>query len=272
MRLKITHRTEYRYDEPVNYALQRLRLVPCSGATQKVRSWTLTIEGAREEVRFSDHFEQRHAADQCRGRSASWSAVEASGEVETYDKAGVTGFHRGFAPLWLFRRETPLTLPDEAASGACRGDRRGRRYRAPAPADGHHPRTRRLRRPPRRKPARPANDGARRSADGAGRPGDGASHGVRQDHAEIFIAAARLLGFPARYVSGYLMPDGVAADRRRAMPGPKRMSRAWAGSASTSPTTCRPTNAMCASQPAATIARRCLSREFGWDRPRNGLR
>ncbi len=31
--------------------------------------------------------------------------------------------------------------------------------------------------------------------------------GVCQDHAHIFIAAARLLGFPARYVSGYLMLD-----------------------------------------------------------------
>ncbi|TGV71967.1 transglutaminase family protein, partial [Mesorhizobium sp. M00.F.Ca.ET.158.01.1.1] len=28
MRLKITHRTEYRYDAPVQYLLQRLRLLP----------------------------------------------------------------------------------------------------------------------------------------------------------------------------------------------------------------------------------------------------
>jgi transglutaminase-like putative cysteine protease len=29
--------------------------------------------------------------------------------------------------------------------------------------------------------------------------------GVCQDHSHIFIAVSRLLGFPARYVSGYLM-------------------------------------------------------------------
>ena len=29
--------------------------------------------------------------------------------------------------------------------------------------------------------------------------------GVCQDHAHVFIATARLLGFPTRYVSGYLM-------------------------------------------------------------------
>ena len=32
--------------------------------------------------------------------------------------------------------------------------------------------------------------------------------GVCQDHAHTFIAAARLLGIPARYVSGYLLMDG----------------------------------------------------------------
>jgi transglutaminase-like putative cysteine protease len=33
--------------------------------------------------------------------------------------------------------------------------------------------------------------------------------GVCQDHAHIFIAAARCLGFPARYVSGYLLMDST---------------------------------------------------------------
>ena len=31
--------------------------------------------------------------------------------------------------------------------------------------------------------------------------------GVCQDHAQIFISAARIAGVPARYVSGYLMMD-----------------------------------------------------------------
>ena len=35
-----------------------------------------------------------------------------------------------------------------------------------------------------------------------------AGHGVCQDHSHIMIAAARLLGYPARYVSGYLLMDG----------------------------------------------------------------
>ena len=41
MRLKISHRTEYRYDAPVHYALQRLRLMPRGGSTQTVLSWAI---------------------------------------------------------------------------------------------------------------------------------------------------------------------------------------------------------------------------------------
>jgi transglutaminase-like putative cysteine protease len=39
--------------------------------------------------------------------------------------------------------------------------------------------------------------------------------GVCQDHAQAFVAAARVMGYPARYVSGYLMmeetPDQAAS-------------------------------------------------------------
>ena len=36
MRLKITHRTEYAYDAPVAYALQRVRLVPLHNDLQAI--------------------------------------------------------------------------------------------------------------------------------------------------------------------------------------------------------------------------------------------
>jgi transglutaminase-like putative cysteine protease len=38
----------------------------------------------------------------------------------------------------------------------------------------------------------------------------GAGHGVCQDHAHIFISACRVGGVPARYVTGYLLTDGVS--------------------------------------------------------------
>ena len=41
MRLKISHTTEYRYDEPAQFSLQRLRLTPLTQPGQTVLGWKL---------------------------------------------------------------------------------------------------------------------------------------------------------------------------------------------------------------------------------------
>jgi transglutaminase-like putative cysteine protease len=195
MLLRITHRTEYSYDAPVAYALQRLRLFPASGALQAVRSWNLAVEGAREEVRFADQFGNDTRLLSVEGAPHA-IVVEASGEVETQDRAGVSGPHAGFAPFWLFRRETPLTkagagvraLADEAAGGS--GPELETLHGLLKAVTG------RLR-------YTPGTTGTATSAEEALALGAG----VCQDHSHVFVAAARLLGFPARYVSGYLMMD-----------------------------------------------------------------
>jgi transglutaminase-like putative cysteine protease len=219
MRLKITHRTEFRYDEPIAYALQRVRLMPCSGATQKVSAWKVTIEGAREEVRFSDHFDNDTRLISLEGEPRV-IAIEASGAVETFDKAGVTGFQRGFAPLWLFMRETELTAPTEGiralVAQVSKDADLARLHQLmaligepAADADGTAP-------------AEVSAGQSQSQTSGAGQ--DAAQDGIDreraqnaggQDEAEQFIAAARLLGFPARYVSGYLLVDGDAEKAAR---------------------------------------------------------
>lgn len=190
MRLKITHRTEYRYDEPVAYALQRVRLIPQSGSTQTVQNWKLNVTGAREEVRFLDQFGNDTRLVSVEGEPRL-IAIEAAGEVETRDNAGVSGGHRGFAPLWLFSQETPLTAA---------GDRI-RELAASLEAEADIPRLHTLMALVRERVAYilGSTDSATTAEEALA-----AGSGVCQDHAHIFIAAARLAGFPARYVSGYL--------------------------------------------------------------------
>lgn len=191
MLLKITHRTQYSYDAPVSYALQRLRLVPASGALQAVRSWTLAVEGAREELRFADQFGNDTRLLSVEGAPHA-IVVEVSGEVETRDKAGVSGPHTGFAPLWLFRRETPLTVAGEgvrAVVGAIAdGSELDRLHGLMKTVAGRVRYT-------------PGTTSTETSAEEALKLGVG----VCQDHSHVFIAGARAMGFPARYVSGYLM-------------------------------------------------------------------
>ncbi len=191
MRLKISHRTEYRYDAPVHYALQRLRLMPRGGSTQSVLSWTIEVTGASEEVRFIDQFENETRLVSVDGEMDVVS-VEASGEIETHNTAGVSGPHHGFAPLWLFERETPLTAGGDAvrdlAESIGPGSDLDRLHRLMDVIEERVVYT----------------QGATHTgttAEEALKQGSG----VCQDHAHVFSAAARRLGFPARYVSGYLM-------------------------------------------------------------------
>ena len=59
MHLKISHTTEYHYDEPVQYALQRLRLTPLTQPGQTVLGWQTLVDGAAIEVSYDDHFGNR---------------------------------------------------------------------------------------------------------------------------------------------------------------------------------------------------------------------
>lgn len=193
MRLKISHRTEYAYASPVNYALQRIRLTPRNSETQRVLSWSIAIEGAQEEVRYNDQFRNETRLLSAQG-AAHTITIIAEGEVETRDTAGMSGQPEGFAPLWLFRADTDLTTPGEklralAGSIAAGGD--VDRLHALMKAIGEAV------------VYEVGSTNAATTAEGALAQGKG----VCQDHAHVFIAAARLLGFPARYVSGYLRLD-----------------------------------------------------------------
>ena len=121
-------------------------------------------------------------------------AIETTGLVETIDTAGVSGPHRGHAPLWLFESETALTKigeqVSEVASSVSANDQLGQLHSLMSAIR-------------ERVAYKQGVTNAATSAEQA----LGAGEGVCQDHAHIFIACARSLRMPARYVSGYLMLD-----------------------------------------------------------------
>lgn len=193
MRLKISHRSEYAYSSPVNYALQRVRLLPRSGPTQDVIGWTVKIDGAVEEARYRDHFGNDTRLVSAHG-AAHAVALIAEGEVETRDTAGVVGAHDGFAPLWLFGAATELTTPGpklKAFAKSAPGGGDIERLHALMAAIGD----------------RVAYVVGSTSTTTTAEEAMALGQGVCQDHAHIFIAAARMLGYPARYVGGYLRLD-----------------------------------------------------------------
>lgn len=207
MLLKVRHTTSYEYAHPVEYGLQELRLTPNDNALQAVRRWSVSIEGGTVEAQFYDQF-QNNVLLISFAPELRRLVVHCEGEIETVDRAGVYGLHRGFVPLWLFRRGTRLTRPGPQL----------RRFLRSADAElgegDDISRLHALTLAVRDAVAYvPGETGVHTSAEDALKDG----RGVCQDHAHIFIAAARELGYPARYVSGYLnMTDRVAQEASHA--------------------------------------------------------
>jgi transglutaminase-like putative cysteine protease len=197
MRLKIQHTTQYRYDAPVGYGLLQLRKTPKSRPLQRLLSWAIGIEGGRTEATFEDqHANTVHLVSVDAGVQAV--TIRCEGEVEVRDNAGVVGPHTSYAPLWLFRRATRLTQPGPLIRKLVRS--------VPSAEIGDIPRLHALVTLVR---DAVVYETGRTDAGTRAEEALEAGHGVCQDHAHIFLAAARLLGYPARYAGGYLRMAGL---------------------------------------------------------------
>jgi len=195
MRLKISHTTRYRYDTPVAHGLQRLRLTPRSGQSQTVRGWDVTPVGATVEAEYDDHYGNRVMLLNI-DADRHMLEIGVTGEVDTVDNTGVLGPHRDHLPLWVYRRDTALTAPGEGIGAMAEGfgDHDGNDLsllHALSAKIGESVEY------------RSGTTTVTTTAEGALENGSG----VCQDQTHIFLAAARRLGYPARYVSGYLMMD-----------------------------------------------------------------
>ena len=193
MRLHVSHLTTYQYDKPVHYALQQVRLTPTSQESQKVVTWNLTVEGGRKQLDFEDQHHNRVTLISLE-KDQSAVSIRCTGEVETTNQNGISGQRLGYAPLWYFKRSTALTKPGPRTHALVKSlgsDARDDVTRLHALS----------RLVANTVSYEKGKTGTRTTAEDALRAG----YGVCQDHAHVFITAARLLGFPARYVSGYLM-------------------------------------------------------------------
>ncbi|AXK62229.1 MULTISPECIES: transglutaminase family protein [Burkholderia] len=198
MRLAIRHISRYQFDDQATHALQRLRLRPQSGPGQTVRAWQVTIDGVEPTLSYADGLGNQIDLVRHERGAKHEIVVVAAGVVETQDRAGIVGNPEGYAPPWIFERETALTKAGELVRELTQAlpieprsldalhwlmtEVHGRIAYAPnlaadAPVD----------------------------AETALQNGEGTS----RDHAHAFIAAARALKVPARYISGYVLADSA---------------------------------------------------------------
>lgn len=191
MRLSITHTTTYTYDAPVQRGMQELRLWPRVEDCQAVSHWRTSLVGARHELYFDDEYGNRVELITLEP-GATETVVVAHGEVETADTAGVVARHVGHTPLWFYERTTSYTTPGAGIR------------RIVEASDGIEDPVERLHALSTSILGTVEYVTGGSDVETTAEEALAAGVGVCQDHAHIFITAARSMGTPARYVSGYL--------------------------------------------------------------------
>ena len=188
MQMHIRHETHYRYERPVKHSVQSLHLTPRRDPSQRALHWTITAPGRRlEQVDAHGNIshlltiEEPHREIQ----------IVVQGVVETADLAGRQD-DGPLSPLAYLAPTKLTTANDElrAFAQAALHDAKDPQARALALAEAVFDAVR----------YKSGTSDVQDSAAVAFESGEG----VCQDHAHVYIASARAMGIPARYVSGYL--------------------------------------------------------------------
>jgi transglutaminase-like putative cysteine protease len=188
MQMHIRHETRYRYDRPVKYSVQSLHLTPRRDLSQRALAWNIVAPGRRlEQIDAYGNISHLLTIEEPHREIR----IVVHGVVETAD-ADARLDDGPLSPL-AYLAPTQLTLPNEdlkAFAQNALAQVTEPRLRAQALAEAVYGAVR----------YRSGTSDVQDSAAAAFKSGEG----VCQDHAHVFIASARAVGMPARYVSGYL--------------------------------------------------------------------
>jgi transglutaminase-like putative cysteine protease len=197
IQLEVRHVTRFAFSRRARYSIHDARLTPRPGAGQRLRTWSILMPGRR--VEWKDGY----------GNAVVTCSVTAPHDEVAIEARGVYEYADG--ETWLSSADPeplPLTFwlrnRGLARHGAEIADFVGEFWPRAADANERvqllHDLLRRIRDTVAYRSG--ASDVTTTATDALVR-----REGVCQDHAHLFIAGARSLGIPARYVSGYLRTD-----------------------------------------------------------------
>lgn len=191
MRIRVDYSTIYEYAQAASDVLQLLRVQPAGHDGQHIVHWRIDSEVDGHLKRGEDAFGNITHMFYPDGPVQRLS-IHVTGEVDTSDSHGVLSGTFERLPASVFLRQTELTRPDEALVALAR------QIDADDALASCHRLTGLLFEQMAFDPdvTHAHSDAAHAFALKAG---------VCQDYAHVFLSVARLLGIPARYVSGHLV-------------------------------------------------------------------
>ena len=187
----VTHKTKYSFEAGPLSGLQQIKKTPYSDSCQMVLDWSLSLKGAKEELSFTDSFNNNVQLIRIEPRTECL-VIECEGHVEVADKFGIRGYETSTIPLWVWTEQTNITKPGSNIRKLVKGLSLKNNI-----SDFH-----KLMELLHRSLGFEKNTtDVKTTAEAAFNSG----YGVCQDFTNIFIACCRLHGLPARYVSGFLL-------------------------------------------------------------------
>ncbi len=191
MHLKIRHRTEYRYETPVRYSIQELRLTPPSIAGQQIDKWKIStpIKAANSTDTFGNVcsvFVQE--------TPYTSMMIEAEGEIHTQDAYEFIDDAKAISPYYLLQ-QTNLTEASEEML---------KYFSADLPKTNSVEEVLKLATAVQKAIEYvPGNTNFATTA----AQSFTVKSGVCQDHAHVMLSLCRTSQIPARYVSGYFFAE-----------------------------------------------------------------
>jgi transglutaminase-like putative cysteine protease len=211
MRLNVNHQTRYTYSEPTRRVVQLLRLTPSSFFGQNVLDWRIDVDcdaKLREGRDGYGNITHMLYVD----RPTDELTISVIGSVLTEDRAGVVQGLPNDLPPTVFLRPTALTRCDKALCELAAA----LQAQDGTPLDRLHRLTGHIH-------SRMDFNASETDTGTSAAEAYSTGRGVCQDFAHIFIAAARKIGVPARYVSGHLFRrDGASVQ-----PAAHAWAEAW---------------------------------------------
>jgi len=200
MRILVSHSFVYRYEPPAAGVIQVLRLTPRNYEAQYVVRWRIDVTPDARLAPHEDAFGNLAHVFTADGPFEELR-VEVDGQVDTQNMDGIVrGTVERFPPS-LYLRQTPLTEADAAIRDFAQSARDAGGGEVLAELHGLLDRLNQ-------------DMGLGDAADTSAQAENAAQafarkRGLPRDFAHMFIAAARSLGIPARYVAGYFRgPNG----------------------------------------------------------------
>jgi transglutaminase-like putative cysteine protease len=207
MRLSIEHLTTYRFTAPQGRVVQLLRMTPENTYDQTVANWHIAVDCDARMTNHRDGFGNNTTMLYCEGPIARIE-LSVTGEVVTSSSGGVLHGSHEVLPPPFFLRTTPTTAPDVAIA----------EFAHEAAGGSDVPALHRLNKAIL---GRFAVNSERPEAGLTAAQAFAGEALTARDMAQVFVAAARAIGVPARYVTGYC---DLAGDHR---PTPHGWAEAW---------------------------------------------